>query len=99
MERNTIDEMARMSETKKAPYDLMIMDIVTIPGTTGTGTKCDPNAKWKNWRANRPLPHAIFKPRDFFDSGSCFISIIRLIEFICREASCNTENDKFFEIS
>tara|TARA_B110000285_G_C14694486_1_gene410628 strand:+ start:274 stop:459 length:186 start_codon:yes stop_codon:yes gene_type:complete len=28
-----------------------------------------------------------------------FISIIRLVEFICREASCNTENDKFFEIS
>ena len=28
-----------------------------------------------------------------------FISIIRLVEFICREASSNTENDLFYEIS
>ena len=42
VEKGTVEKMATMTEIKKAPYDLLVLDIETIPGATGTGTKSAP---------------------------------------------------------
>lgn len=42
VEKGTIEKMGMMREVKKSPYDLLIMDIETIPGTTATGRKSAP---------------------------------------------------------
>ena len=44
--------MNEMKETKKNPYDLLILDIVQIPGTAAVGTKTAPEhvVVTKSWK-------------------------------------------------
>ena len=53
VEKSTIEKMGLMKEIKKSPYDLLIMDIQQIPGSTGTGTKSAPEhvTITKEWAA------------------------------------------------
>jgi len=42
VEKSTLEKMGSMKEIKKCPFDLLIMDIEKIPGSTGTATKSAP---------------------------------------------------------
>jgi len=42
VEKGTVDKMMSMKKVRESPFDLLLMDILTIPGTTGSGTKSAP---------------------------------------------------------
>lgn len=64
VEKQAVEKMAEMKETKKSPYEFLILDIVQIPGATAVGTKSAPEHVTVTTTSNKGDSEASLEGKD-----------------------------------